>query len=133
MRGALKAIELTQEEYEAIKRQAERIYEHKNRISTREQRRKEEEYASIKAFISKLQGPGIPQTAFRRREYRTMEKLVNMTINILSQSIIPGYEDKVIKAKEDVDMRNRYTEYLNKSKNNLDIYNKMRDKLEGVL
>jgi hypothetical protein len=103
---------LNKEEFELIKRQVTRMYEHKSRGVAREVRRRDNEYKLLKGVDSRLIQAG--EQTLNRNDLRAVEGICNLGLKALTELIIPGYTER--KSKEsDLSAQIRYQEYIDKA------------------
>lgn len=121
---------LTEEEFGLVKRQVSRLYEHKNRIGSREQRRKEMEFKLLKGLNGRLIKAG--EQMLNRNDIRAIEGICNIGKKALEDLILPGYKERQSKAKSEEE-RERYEEYLKKASLTLAVYNDIMLKLEAFI
>lgn len=121
---------LNEEEFDLIKRQITRLYEHKTRGEAREIRRKDHEYKLLKGVNSRLIQPG--EQMLNRNDLRAIEGICNVGLKALTELIIPGYTDR--KSKEsDLAAQTRYQEYIDKAVLTKSKYEGILVKLEALL
>lgn len=107
-----KYLSLTKEEIQAVKRRAEKLLEHKGRVSNREQRRKDNEVKLLKGLISRLDEAAEVQSKLNRNDLRAIQGLCNVSKKALEEMIIPGYKTRISEAADDV-TKERYQKYVN--------------------
>lgn len=121
-------LELDEKEFELVKRQVDRLYEHKSRIKPREVRRKEMEYKLLKGLQSRLIKPGVQM--LNRNDIRAIEGLCNVGKSALNDLILPGYKERMTKAGSDSAMKEHYGGYIERAELTLATYNAILLKLE---
>lgn len=109
------------EHFELVFRQINKLYEHKNRTSPREVRRKQAEYTLLKALIKKMSVGFDADYKFSRKELRALQSLCVSGRQLLNQMLIPGYEDRIAK-EEKPEIKNKYEEYIKKAKHSDTLY-----------
>lgn len=120
-------------ELELILRQVNRLLSHKERITPRELRRKEADYNALKGLFTRLmKQPDVEQSGLKRTDFRVIEKLATQGLEILTNSIIPGYSKRISDGKHKEENDN-YKTYLTKAKETAEVYDKLKFKLEGLL
>lgn len=124
-------LDLNEAEFALIKRQVDRLYEHKSRIKPREIRRKEMEYKLLKGLQSRLLQPGIQM--LNRNDIRAIEGLCNVGKSALNDLILPGYKERLTKAGTDTAMQEHYNGYIERAELTLATYNAILLKLEVFL
>lgn len=124
-------LELNEKEFELIKRQVDRLYEHKSRIKPREVRRKEMEYKLLKGLQSRLIKPGVQM--LNRNDIRAIEGLCNVGSSALKDLILPGYKERLTDAGTDTAMQEHYKGYIERAELTLGTYNAILLKLESFL
>lgn len=121
---------LNEEEFELIKRQVLRLFEHKTRGVAREVRRKETEYKLLKGVNSRLKAAG--EQMLNRNDIRAIEGICKIGLNALQTLIIPGYTERKSKTS-DVPEQERYQEYISKAQLTVQKYEGILVKLEALL
>lgn len=121
---------LNEEEFDLIKRQITRLYEHKTRGEAREVRRKDHEYKLLKGVSSRLLQAG--EQLMNRNDLRAIEGICKVGLRALTELIIPGYNER--KSKEsDLGAQIRYQEYIDKAVLTKSKYEGILIKLEALL
>lgn len=121
---------LNEEEFDLIKRQITRLYEHKTRGEAREVRRKDHEYKLLKGVSSRLLQAG--EQLMNRNDLRAIEGICKVGLRALTELIIPGYNER--KSKEsDLGAQIRYQEYIDKAVLTKAKYEGILIKLEALL
>jgi hypothetical protein len=120
---------LTEEEFDLVKRQITRLYEHKTRTIAREPRRKDHEYKMLKGVKERLTSPG--EQLLNRNDLRAIEGVCKVGLEALQTLIIPGYMER--KSKSNGKESAGYDEYINKAQLTVAKYNGILVKIEGLL
>lgn len=107
-----KHLSLTPEEIQAVKRRAEKLLEHKGRVSNREQRRKDNEVKLLKGLVSRLDEAVEIQKKLNRNDLRAIQGLCLVSKKALEEMILPGYRTRLTDASDDV-TKERYQKYIN--------------------
>ena len=129
----------SKEHYALILRQIAKLYDHKNKTSPREVRRKEQEYKLLKAILVKMQAPPSNPTKepnlevlFTRQELRAVQSLCIQGRRMLNELIIPGYTERAQK-ESDEKMKAIYEEYKTKAESTDLMYTEILAAVEGSL
>lgn len=129
----------TKEHYELVLRQVFKLYDHKNRTSPREVRRKEMEYKLLKAILNKMSPPPGDvnkelslEVKFNRQELRALQALCTHGRNLLNTHIVPGYEERM-KKEEKEENKKKYQEYLDRAVVTDTLYAELLSSIESCL
>jgi len=129
----------SQEHYDLILRQVFKLYDHKNRTSPREIRRKEMEYKLLKSILTKMQPPPASpakdlslEVRFSRQELRAIQSLCIQGRMLLNTHIIPGYEER-IKKEEKEDVKASYQGYIDRAGQADGLYADILKEVEAAL
>jgi hypothetical protein len=125
------SIQFTADEFELIKRQVEKLLDHKNKTKPRALRRKEEEYRILQSLLRKFHGPDIA-LRFDRRDLRGIQSICKIGANVIANSILPGYQDRVVK-EVDESAKQKLQGYSDRAKETFKIYNQILSKIERQL
>ena len=124
---------LNETELELVVRQVDRLLAHKERVTPRDLRRKENDYKALKGLRVRLMNqPNVEQSGLKRTDIRIIERLANQGLEILNNSILPGYQKRMSKSKSNEE-RSNYEEYLSKAKETVKVYEELNLKLEVLL
>ena len=126
-----KVLVLTEEEFDSVKRQADRLCEHKSRIMNRDERRKESEYKLLKGLTTRLVTSG-EQPQLNRNDLRAIEGICNITRKAVDEMIVPGYNERM-KNTNDQKMIDSYKQYIEKAQKTGDLMMGILIKIEGCL
>lgn len=121
---------LNEEEFDLIKRQITRLYEHKTRGEAREIRRKDHEYKLLKGVNSRLIQPG--EQMLNRNDLRAIEGICKLGLKALNELVVPGYTERKSKESDEA-AKVRYQEYIDKALLTKSKYEAIMIKLEALL
>lgn len=120
--------------------QVKRMYDHKNKTSPREVRRKAEDYKLLKSILNKLNPTDTELTAlplplevkFNRKELRALQSLFIAKRQLLLEVIQPGYENKFQKeVKEEEKVKLQF--YVEKVQKDIDVTSAILYNIERAL
>lgn len=127
------------EHHQLILRQVYKLYDHRNKTTPREIRRKEMEYKLLKAILVKMQGsPSNPtkepslEVTFTRQELRAVQSLCMQGRKVLNELIIPGYEERM-KKESDEKLKTTFESYRDKAVNTDVMYAEILSEVESHL
>lgn len=128
----------SEEQFNLIVRQLQKLYDHRNKTTPREVRRKQAEYKLLKSLLNKMIPLGAPKEMylkdinFNRQELRALQSLCLNGRKLLNELLIPGYEERM-KKEEKEDLKERYKEYINKAAATDSMYAELLTDIEAGL
>ena len=128
----------SEEHFNIILRQVRKLYDHRNKTTPREVRRKEMEYKLLKSLLNKMEPLVKPNNMhekdflFSRQELRAIQSLCIQGRKVLNELIIPGYEERA-KKEEKQEIKDTYAEYQAKAEKTDVLYAEIITDLDAVL
>lgn len=129
----------TKEHYDIILRQVSKLYDHRNKTTPREVRRKEAEYKLLKSILNKMQPPPASpnqepnlEVRFTRQELRAVQSLCVSGKKLLNELLIPGYEERMRK-EDDEKIKANYKTYLDKAEATNIMYSEILAEVDNAL